>query len=120
MVRMMFDGLTTFTEKLVSEIMLPPLTIPTLVFNVGSVPPTNPVPVITTWNVVPAVAVGRLAGVIPVSVAPGETTVTRIVTTVVEAGLPHVRVTVPVSTLPGCAEANTRGLNVTPILVPKL
>ncbi len=119
-VRMMFEGLTTFTERLVSATMTPPTTIPTLVFSVGSVPPTKPVPVRTTGNDVPETAVGRLAGLRPLRVAPGDTTVRLMVTTVVDAGLPQVNVTVPVSTVPGCAVAKINELNVTPICVPKL
>ena len=80
----------------------------------------NPVPVKETVKVWPELAVGRLAGVMPVTVAPGESTVTLKVTTIVAAGEPHVMLTVPVKTEFGTAAANTNGLKDTVIWLPKL
>src|SRR5215831_8710223 len=102
-VRVIFDGFTMLAAMLVSAINAPLTTTPTLVFCVGSVLGTNPVPVNETVKIEPESAVGRDAGLRPVAVAPGERTATLNVTTIVEAGLPHVRVTVPVKVFPGDA-----------------
>ena len=72
MVSKMFEGFTTFTAMFVSIKTTPPTTIPTYVFCVGSVLGTNPVPVSATVNVWPEGAVGMLAGLTPVRVAPGD------------------------------------------------
>jgi hypothetical protein len=69
---------------------------------------------------VPGFAVGRLAGVTEVSVAPGARIVTRKFTVMVAEGDPHVNETVPSSTVPGIAEAKILGSNVTGMGVPKL
>src|SRR5947209_18964997 len=119
-VKMMFEALTTLAAKLVLATIELPATTPTLVFWVGSVLGTNPVPISTTVSVVPAGEVGRLAGVIELRVAPGAWTVMLKVTTRVVAGLPEVMDTVPVRTLPAGAAAKTSGSKVTGIGVPKL
>src|SRR3954466_3529081 len=112
--RVMFDWLTMFACIFVSGVRVEPLsTNPTFVFCVGSVLGTKPVPVSATVYTKPADCTGRLAGLRDVIVAPGESTVTWNVTTIVDTGLPHVSVTVPVKTLPGCAAAKACGLNVT-------
>jgi hypothetical protein len=120
MVRVMFEELTTVVAMFVSGTMVPPTTIPTFVFCVGSVLGTKPVPIRETVNVWPDAAVGRLAGEIAVTVAPADSTVTLKEMTIEDEGFPQERVTVPVRTLPGCAAAKIRGLKVTGIEVPKL
>src|SRR5579863_2949794 len=88
MVRIMLEGLTTFTEKLLSATSTPPTTIPTLVLTAGFAPATNPAPDKTTGNELPATAVGRVPGESPLMLAPGAATVRLMVTTVTEDGLP--------------------------------
>ena len=101
MVSAMFDVFRTVAAKLVSAMSTPPTTTPTMVFSLGSVLTTNPVPVSPKVKVWPAVASGRLAGLIDVKVAWGDRMVALNVTTVVEFVGPHLMVTVPVSTVPG-------------------
>ena len=119
-VRMMFEPFTTVEVMFVFVTREPEDTMPTLVRSAGSVPVMKPEPVNTAVKVVPEAAVGRLAGLIPLTVAPADNTFTLIVTTIVWAGLPQVNVAVPVNTLPGTAAANRSWSNVTGIGVPKL
>ena len=93
----------------------PPTTMATRVRNSGSALFTKPDPVRATEKVWPLAAVGRLAGESPVRVAPGDKTVMLNVTIVVVAGLPHVKVTVPLSIVPGAAAPSTVGSKLTPI-----
>jgi len=94
MERMMVEGSLTNQETLVSAVnaLLTAFgaTIPTVVRFVLSAPVMNPVPPRVTVKVVIGVgrAVGMLAGVNPLAVAPGEMTVILKVTTMVETGLP--------------------------------
>ena len=119
-VKMIFDSFTTVHEMLLLTIKTPETITPTFVRLVRSVVGMKPVPVSTAVKVLPEAAVGRLPGDMPVNKAPGDCTVILKVTTVVEIGLPHDNVTVPVSTSPGCDAASTVGSKVTPIWVPKL
>jgi phosphate/sulfate permease len=82
----------------------------------------NPLPVRVTVKVVTglAFAVGRLAGLRAVIEAEGESTFTLNVSTMVAAGLPYVKVTVPVRTWFGTAAAKTCEENDTLTGVPKL
>jgi hypothetical protein len=65
-------------------------------------------------------AVGRLSGLIDDIDANADWTVMLKVTTRFDAGVPEVKVTVPVRTVPGLAEAKTDELKLTLIGVPKL
>jgi hypothetical protein len=115
-------SLTTI-DRLESAVIVaggPPEARPSLVASVGLLLATNPEPVRITVNVVPGLAVGKVAGEIPVITAAPEVTVTLMATTVVVAGVPQLNVTVPVSVCPGWAEENTDELKVTGMLVPKL
>src|SRR4051812_32135334 len=68
MIKLMFEALSTVDAIFVSVTITPPTTTPILVFWVGSVLGTNPVPVTTTLKVWPEFEVGRLAGVSAVRV----------------------------------------------------
>ena len=116
----MLETFTTLTVMDGSTTKPPEVTTPTFVRSAGSVPATKPEPVIAIVNDWPAAAVGRLAGVNDVIAAPGACTLTLNVTVIVVEGVPDVIATVPTSVVPGCAEANRFGLNVTGIGVPKL
>ena len=108
MIKVMFEGLFTDQLMLLSWIRFTPDTIPTMVpFWVGSVVAMNPEPAIFKLNFVPAVAVGRLAGLIADKVAVGDMTLMLTGTTVVVDGLPHVMLTDPLSTPPGAADGKT-------------
>ena len=69
-VKMMFEPFTMFAMMFVLFTTLPADTMPTRVRNAGSLLLMNSEPVSTKVKAVPELAVGRLAGLIPVTVAP--------------------------------------------------
>src|ERR1700678_3579829 len=108
---MLVELITVGTTKK-SATMLPLDTIPALVTKLTPVA-TNPDPLRTTVKL-PLVAVGRAVGEMLVITAPGDLTSTLIVTMTGEPEV-GVKVTVPVSVLPGAAAPKTDCRNVTGI-----